>query len=98
MYNNPMEDPYNKHAEIRVHTVRQRGLRYRPINKIGQDLIKASLDQAQTFTEQDRAMYKMLIVQMVDNLNYISARYAHKRIRLQNPTKFIKKKLLHYYH
>ena len=98
MFNDPNENPYNKHTEIRVHTVHQRGLRYRPINEIGQGLIAASLNQSQTFTESDRAMYKMLVIQMVDNLNYISAKYAHKRIKLQNPTKMIKKKLLHYYH
>ena len=61
-------------------------------------MIAASLNQAQTFTDSDRAMYKMLVIQMVDNLNYISAKYAHKRIKTPNPTKLIKKKLLHCYH
>ena len=98
MFNDPTEDPYNKHTEIRVHTVVQRGLRYRSINAIGQRLAAASIDQTRHFTESDRAMYKMVVLQMVDNLNFISAKYAHKRIKLQNPTKEIKRKLLNYYH
>ena len=76
----------------------QRGLRYRSINAIGQRLAAASIDQTRHFTENDRAMYKMVILQMVDNLNYISAKYAHKRIKLRNPTKEVKNKILNYYH
>ena len=98
MFNDPTEDPYNKYTEIRVHTVHQRSLRYRSINDVGHRLAAASVKQARNFTESDRAMYKMVIVQMVDNLNFISAKYAHKRIKLQNPTKEIKRKLLNYYH
>ena len=98
IYNDSRRDPYNKHTEIRVHTVVQRGLRYRSINKVGQNLVSATLNEARVFTEHDRAMYKMVIIQMLDNLNFISARYAHKRIKLQNPTKELKQKILNYYH
>ena len=98
IFNDSTRDPYNKQTEIRVHTVVQRGLRFRSINKVGQSLANANLDQARMFTENDRMMYKMVILQMIDNLNYISAKYAHKRIKLQNPTKEVKQKILNYYH
>ena len=98
IFNDSTRDPYNKHTEIRVHTEVQRGLRYRSINKVGQNLVSATLNEARVFTEHDRAMYKMVIIQMLDNLNFISARYAHKRIKLQNPTKELKQKVLNYYH
>ena len=98
IFNDPAKEPYNKHTEIRVHTVVQRGLRFRSINRAGQRLVATTIEQTRHFTENDRTMYKMVILQMIDNLNYISAKYAHKRIRLQNPTKEIKQKILNYYH
>ena len=98
IFNDPEDEPYSKHREIRVHTVVERGLRVRSINRTGQRLAASTTEQMRQFSENDRTMYKMVILQMIDNLNYISAKYAHKRIKLQNPTKEINKKILNYYH
>ena len=56
IFNDSRNDPYNKHIEIRVHTVVQRGLRYRSINTVGQNLANANINQARRFTEHDRMM------------------------------------------
>ena len=98
MFNDPEEDPYTPYREIRAHTVIERGIRVRPINRTGELMASSTKQDMANFSANDRILYKMVVLQMVENLNYISAKYAHKRINCKNPTKEIKEKILNYYH
>ena len=57
-----------------------------------------NLDEIRSFTKIDRLRYKMVIVQMLENLNFMCAPYQHKKIRTGNPMKRIKKDLMDFFH
>ena len=71
--NDPEEDPENPYKPILYHKIIEKRLRVRSINHNGLVLARCHLDDMCTFTKIDRVRYKMLIMQMLDNLNYMCA-------------------------
>ena len=73
-------------------------MRVRAINANGLMLARCNKEGIDEFTRQDRAQYKMMIVQLLDNLNYMCAVFQHKKIKMENPTRQIEKDLMDYFH
>lgn len=70
---------------------------YRPLNTRFIELITQNREVAEQFTYKERVNYKMGVYQLMNNINYISARYQLADIRGQTPTSMIKNKLLKFY-
>ena len=96
--NDSRENPYTPYREIRLHTAIERGLRVRPLWTTRLRLASSNKNQMAGFSDEDRAKYKMVVLQMIENFNFISAKHAHKRIECENPTKDIRAKITKYYH
>ena len=68
------------------------------INHNGLALARCHLDDMCTFTKIDRIRYKMVIMQLLDNLNYLCAPYPHMIVESKNPMARIKKDLMDFFH
>ena len=73
-------------------------MRVKAINANGLILARCDKEGIYEFTRLDRTGYKMIIVQLLENLNYMCAVFQHKKIKMENPTRQIKKDLMDYYH
>ena len=81
----PKENPTNPCKPILYHKIIEKRLRVRSINETGLALARSHLDEIRQFTRVDRARYKMVIIQMLDNLDFMCAPYHHKKIQTGNP-------------
>ena len=93
--NYPADHPYRP---IRYDRVIEKRLRVQPINGTGLDLARSGIEEMRRFSKADRARYKMMIIQMLDNLDFICAPYHYKKIDSKNPIKTIKKYIDDFYH
>ena len=91
----PRDHPYKP---IRYDEVIRKQLRVRPINGTGLDLAKSSIDEMRRFSKNDRARYKMMILQLLDNLDFICVPYHYKKIESKNPMKTVKKYIDDFFH
>ena len=91
----PADHPYRP---IRYDRVIEKRLRVRPINGTGLDLARSGIEEMRRFSKVDRARYKMVIIQMLDNLDFICAPYHYKKIESKNPMKTIKKYIDDFFH
>ena len=73
-------------------------MRVRSINETGLALARSHLEEMHRFTRVDRARYKMVIIQMLDNLDFMCAPYHHKKIQTGNPMKTVKKYINDFFH
>ena len=73
-------------------------VQYRPLNTTALEMLKTTVDDIKRFTPNDRKMYKMIAWQCIENLNYVSTKYAYKRINQENPNHKIKEMMKNYYH
>ena len=97
--NDPNDHPENHpYKPIRYDRVIEKRLRVRPINGTGLDLARNGIDEMRRFSRVDRARYKMVIIQMLDNLDFICAPYHYKKIETKNPMKTIKKYIDDFFH
>ena len=62
------------------------------------DLAKSSIDEMRRFSKNDRARYKMMILQLLDNLDFICVPYHYKKIESKNPMKTVKKYIDDFFH
>ena len=91
----PADHPYKP---ILYHKVIEKRLRVRSINETGLALARSHLEEMRRFTRVDRARYKMVIIQMLDNLDFMCAPYHHKKIQTGNPIKTVKKYIKDFFH
>ena len=96
--NDPEEDPENPYKPILYHKIIEKRLHVRSINHKGLALARCHLEDMRTFTKIDRVRYKMVIMQMLDKLNYMCAPYQHKKIQTKKPMARIKKDLMDFFH
>ena len=96
--NDPEEDPENPYKPILYHKIIEKRLRVRSINHNGLTLARCDLDDMRTFSKIDRVRYKMVIMQMLENLNYLCAPYHLKKIKSKNPMARIKKDFMDFFH
>ena len=97
--NDPNDHPENHpYKPIRYDRVIEKRLRVRPINETGLDLARSRVEEMRRFSRVDRARYKMVIIQMLDNLDFMCAPYHHKRIQTGNPMKTVKKYINDFFH
>ena len=62
------------------------------------ELARSGIEEMRRFSRADRARYKMVIIQMLDNLDFLCAPYHYKKIELKNPMKTIKKYIDDFFH
>ena len=90
--------PIHPYRPIRYDRVIEKRLRVRPINGTGLELARSGIEEMRRFSRADRARYKMVIIQMIDNLDFLCAPYQYKKIDSGNPIKTIKKYIDDFYH
>ena len=90
--------PNHPYKPIRYDRVIEKRLRVRPINGTGLELAKSGIEEMRRFSRWDRARYKMVIIQMIENLDFLCAPYQYKKIDSGNPIKTIKKYIDDFYH
>ncbi len=71
---------------------------YRPMNSRFIDLITKSVEEAESLDYSDRINLKMGLYQLLNNLNFVSARYQLSGVRGKLPTSRIKNLLTKFYH
>ena len=71
---------------------------YRPMNSRFIDLITMSAEEVENLGYNDRVNYKIGVRQLVNNINFVSARYQLSDIRGKLPTSRIKNLLAKFYH
>ena len=97
--NDPNDVPPNHpYKPIRYDRVIEKRLRVRPINGTGLELAKSGIEEMRRFSRWDRARYKMVIIQMIENLDFLCAPYQYKKIESGNPIKTVKKYIDDFYH
>ena len=97
--NDPNDHPPNHpYRPIRYDRVIEKRLRVQPINGTGLELARSGIEEMRRFSKADRARYKMVIIQMLDNLDFICAPYHYKKIESKNPMKTIKKYIDDFFH
>ena len=97
--NDPNEHPPNHpYKAIRYDRIIEKRLRVRPINRTGLELAKSGIEEMRRFSRGDRARYKMVIIQMLENLDFLCAPYQYRKIDSGNPIKTVKKYIDDFYH
>ena len=91
-------DPGNDRQLLYKHEYYSMQARYRPLNKTAIRMLRKSVQDIEKFTPNNRKRYKMIAWQTIENLNYVSAKYAYKRINQENATNKIKEMMKNYYH
>ena len=86
---------YNSIANWRYEAYKRQ---YRPMNSRFIDLITMSADDVQNLDYHDRVNYKIGVYQLLNNINFVSARYQLSDIRGKLPTSRIKNLLAKFYH
>ena len=86
---------YNSIANWRYEAYKRQ---YRPMNSRFIDLITMSADDVQNLDYHDRVNYKIGVYQLLNNINFVSARYQLSDIRGKIPTSRIKNLLAKFYH
>ena len=86
---------YNSIANWRYEAYKRQ---YRPMNSRFIDLITMSADDVQNLDYHDRVNYKLGVYQLLNNINFVSARYQLSDIRGKIPTSRIKNLLAKFYH
>ena len=71
---------------------------FRPMNSRFIELITMDHEEAENLSYEDRVNYKMGVYQLLNNINFISARFQLEDVRGQIPTSMIKNRLLKFYH
>ena len=96
--NDAEKEPNNPYKLILYHQIVEKRFRVRGINTNGLNLARCEKDDMYNFTKIDRIRYKMVIIQLLENLNYLCAPYQHKKIKSKNPMARIKKDLMDFFH
>ena len=86
---------YNSIANWRYEAYKRQ---YRPMNSRFIDLITMSADDVEKLDYNDRVNYKIGVYQLLNNINFVSARYQLSDIRGKLPTSRIKNLLAKFYH
>ena len=86
---------YNSIANWRYEAYKRQ---YRPMNSRFIDLITMSAEDVQNLDYNDRVNYKIGVYQLLNNINFVSARYQLSDIRGKLPTSRIKNLLAKFYH
>ena len=86
---------YNSIANWRYEAYKRQ---YRPMSSRFIDLITMSADDVENLDYHDRVNYKLGVYQLLNNINFVSARYQLSDIRGKIPTSRIKNLLAKFYH